>query len=357
LLHIDQVQTLAGALDSTPDLIEEQGEGWGELDALTGPKEYVRCPGGLQPKPRASSGESSETLEMFRFLGRFVAKALMDGRLLDLPISPVMWKVALCKELSIEDISVFDDKLGATLKEMLLVAEEYNRIGLDDSQSEGERQARQEGLTFQGAQLPDLCLDFSLPGRPDIELKPGGAEIPVTVHNLGEYVQACVQCFLADGIGEQIDVFREGFDDIFPLEAIRIFDPEEVDQLVGGHRGFWDPQDFLDQVHAERGYTKESASIKNLAAILEEFDPLEKRLFLRFATGTPRLPADGLKGLSPPLTVGLKPPEPGTLPDDYLPSVMTCTNYLKLPDYSTKEVMREKLLMACREGHLSFHLS
>ena len=78
---------------------------------------------------------------------------------------------------------------------------------------------------------------------------------------------------------------------------------------------------------------------------------------MRFATGTPRLPVDGLRGLSPPLTVVLKPPEPGTPADDYLPSVMTCTNYLKLPDYSTKEVMKTKLLMAVREGHLSFHLS
>lgn len=44
-------------------------------------------------------------------------------------------------------------------------------------------------------------------------------------------------------------------------------------------------------------------------------------------------------------------------PDDFLPSVMTCVNYLKLPDYSSIEIMREKLLMAAREGQQSFHLS
>ena len=44
-------------------------------------------------------------------------------------------------------------------------------------------------------------------------------------------------------------------------------------------------------------------------------------------------------------------------PDDYLPSVMTCANYLKLPDYSTKEIMREKLRLAAAEGQYCFHLS
>ncbi|AQK61305.1 ATP binding microtubule motor family protein [Zea mays] len=40
-----------------------------------------------------------------------------------------------------------------------------------------------------------------------------------------------------------------------------------------------------------------------------------------------------------------------------LPSVMTCANYVKLPPYSTKEIMREKLLYAILEGRGSFHFS
>jgi len=37
--------------------------------------------------------------------------------------------------------------------------------------------------------------------------------------------------------------------------------------------------------------------------------------------------------------------------------VMTCANYLKLPPYSSKEKMREKLIYAITEGQGSFHLS
>lgn len=65
----------------------------------------------------------------------------------------------------------------------------------------------------------------------------------------------------------------------------------------------------------------------------------------------------GFKALNPPLTVVRKSLESSLDPDEYLPSVMTCVNYLKLPDYSSSEVMRAKLRLAASEGQHSFHLS
>jgi E3 ubiquitin-protein ligase TRIP12 len=56
-------------------------------------------------------------------------------------------------------------------------------------------------------------------------------------------------------------------------------------------------------------------------------------------------------------TVVCKPSEGPYTSDDYLPSVMTCVNYLKLPDYSTVEIMRNKLNTAMKEGQGAFHLS
>lgn len=65
----------------------------------------------------------------------------------------------------------------------------------------------------------------------------------------------------------------------------------------------------------------------------------------------------GFRSLSPPLTIVRKSFESSENPDNFLPSVMTCVNYLKLPDYSTVEIMRDKLHLAASEGQLSFHLS
>jgi len=54
------------------------------------------------------------------------------------------------------------------------------------------------------------------------------------------------------------------------------------------------------------------------------------------------VPSKGFRGLNPPLTVVRKPHEAPLKADDYLPSVMTCVNYLKLPEYSSKVVILEK---------------
>jgi E3 ubiquitin-protein ligase TRIP12 len=56
-------------------------------------------------------------------------------------------------------------------------------------------------------------------------------------------------------------------------------------------------------------------------------------------------------------TVVCKPSEPPYSSDDYLPSVMTCVNYLKLPDYTSLEKMRKKMDIAIKEGQGAFHLS
>lgn len=56
-------------------------------------------------------------------------------------------------------------------------------------------------------------------------------------------------------------------------------------------------------------------------------------------------------------TVVCKTAEAPFTSDDYLPSVMTCVNYLKMPNYSTMDVLRNKLGVAIREGQGAFHLS
>jgi E3 ubiquitin-protein ligase TRIP12 len=50
-------------------------------------------------------------------------------------------------------------------------------------------------------------------------------------------------------------------------------------------------------------------------------------------------------------------PSFGTAADGDLPSVMTCANYIKLPAYSSKAIMLERIMYAIREGQNSFDLS
>jgi len=47
----------------------------------------------------------------------------------------------------------------------------------------------------------------------------------------------------------------------------------------------------------------------------------------------------------------------GDIPDHYLPTVMTCQNFLKIPEYSSVDILKEKLFLAMEEGSNAFHLS
>ena len=115
---------------------------------------------------------------------------------------------------------------------------------------------------------------------------------------------------------------------------------------------------LIESCKPDHGYTVDSDSVRNLFQIMAGYDQDDQRAFLQFVTGCPRLPIGGFKSLSPPLTIVKKTfDSPEVRPDDYLPSVMTCANYLKLPDYSSKEIMREKLRLAAAEGQYCFHLS
>ena len=113
----------------------------------------------------------------------------------------------------------------------------------------------------------------------------------------------------------------------------------------------------MDSIKCDHGYTPQSVPIQILVTILSEFTPMEQKQFLSFVTGSPKLPVGGLKSLSPPFTVVKRNGEGSQSVDDYLPSAMTCANYLKLPHYTSKEVMKSKLLVAMTEGQGSFHLS
>ncbi|XP_037089257.1 E3 ubiquitin-protein ligase TRIP12-like [Pollicipes pollicipes] len=137
-----------------------------------------------------------------------------------------------------------------------------------------------------------------------------------------------------------------------------MFLPEELDQLFcGSQDSQWDERTLLEAFRPDHGYTSESPPFLYLVRVLSRLDSQQRRHFLSFATGSPRLPVGGFRALAPPLTVVRKTVESGRRPDDYLPSVMTCVNYLKLPEYSSAEVTRRRLTTAINQGRLSFLLS
>ncbi|XP_067275576.1 E3 ubiquitin-protein ligase TRIP12 isoform X5 [Pseudorasbora parva] len=296
----------------------------------------------------------------FRFLGKLMAKAIMDFRLLDLPLGLPFYKWMLRHESSISshDLVNIDPGVAKSIQHLEDIIRQKKRIELDRSHTRETLQQALESLNMNGCSVEDLGLDFTLPGFPNIELKKGGKDVPVTIHNLEEYLRLVVYWTLNEGVTRQFESFREGFESVFPLQHLQYFYPEELDQLLCGSKSeSWDVKTLMECCRPDHGYTHDSRAVRFLFEVLSSFDAEQQRLFLQFVTGSPRLPVGGFRSLNPPLTIVRKTFESTENPDDFLPSVMTCVNYLKLPDYSSIEIMREKLLIAAREGQQSFHLS
>ena len=89
-------------------------------------------------------------------------------------------------------------------------------------------------------------LDFTLPGFPDFELKPGGADVDVTIDNLGEYVRLVTDALLVGGVRAQLAAFRQGFSDVFLASRLAPFTPSELDVLLNGARERWDKATVIE---------------------------------------------------------------------------------------------------------------
>jgi E3 ubiquitin-protein ligase TRIP12 len=328
---------------------------WRDSDQA-GDGQFVNHPSGLYPSPippeDMSDGGQKRT-HIFRVIGQFVAKALLDSRIIDLSFNKIFLKLVLGEEvpLTISSLKLVDVDLANSLTKLLTIA-----AASEKQPPPTDKLAKKLALVEGMVTVEDLALDFTLPGY-DIELKPSGKDIPVTTVNVAEYVQLVLEAILGSGSQLQAKAFREGFSKVFPIGDLQAFSVEELVMLFGNGDEDWSAETLSEALKADHGFNPESRAIRDLVEILAEYDSSRRRDFLQFITGSPKLPIGGFRGLSPPLTVVRKPHEAPLTADDYLPSVMTCVNYLKLPEYSSKAVMREKLGVAIKEGMGSFHLS
>ncbi|XP_037729727.1 E3 ubiquitin-protein ligase TRIP12 isoform X8 [Drosophila subpulchrella] len=328
---------------------------------------YVNAVHGLFPLPLGKSSklpQMTKAKAKFKFLGKFMAKAVMDSRMLDLPFSLPFYRWLVSEEHSIglADLMRVAPEVQNTLVRLQDLVRQREYILSDPNIDAMEKTEKIELLDLDGCPISDLGLDFVLPGHANIELCRGGRDTPVTVHNLHQYISLVTYWFLIEGVQKQFEALREGFDSVFPIQRLRMFYPEELECVFCGsaseqQQSRWETKMLQDSCRTDHGFHQESQAIQYLYEILASYNRDEQRAFLQFVTGSPRLPTGGFKALTPPLTIVRKTLDGNQNPNDYLPSVMTCVNYLKLPDYSSREVMRQKLKVAANEGSMSFHLS
>lgn len=68
-------------------------------------------------------------------------------------------------------IKVIDPALGHSLSTLQAFVKLRKEIEADDNIKEDEKSARIAAIDVKGVKLEDMCLDFTVPGYEDLELK------------------------------------------------------------------------------------------------------------------------------------------------------------------------------------------
>ncbi|KAK5870264.1 hypothetical protein PBY51_024916 [Eleginops maclovinus] len=264
------------------------------------------------------NSSSLENEAQYTLVGLVLGLAIYNNCILDVHFPMVVYRKLMGKKGIYLDLSDSHPALYQSLKELL----EYSGDVEKDMM-----------LTFQISHM-DLF------GSPILyDLKEDGEEIPVTQENRQEFVEMYSDYILNKSVERQFRAFKKGFQIVTNESPLKyLFRPEEVEMLICGSRKL-DFEALEKTTEYDGGYSKDSQIIKDFWETIHSFGEEQKRLFLQFTTGTDRAPVGGLGKLK--MIIAKNGSD-----TDRLPTSHTCFNALLLPEYCSKEKLKERLLKA-----------
>ncbi|XP_044129864.1 ubiquitin-protein ligase E3B isoform X1 [Bufo gargarizans] len=300
----------------------------------------------LYPSPTSYIHENY--LQLFEFVGKMLGKAVYEGIVVDVPFASFFLSQLLGHHHSIFYSSV--DELPSLDSEFYKNLTSIKRYDGDISDL---------GLT--------LSYDEDVMGQLVChELVPGGKSITVNNENKISYIHLMAHFRMHTQIKNQTAALISGFRSIIRPEWIRMFSAPELQRLISGDNAEIDLDDLKKHTVYYGGFHGSHRVIVWLWDILaNDFNSEEKAMFLKFVTSCSRPPLLGFAYLKPPFSIRcvevsddqdtgdtlgsvlrgfftIRKKEPG----GRLPTSSTCFNLLKLPNYSKKVILREKLRYA-----------
>uniref|UniRef100_A0A8D0AWE7 HECT-type E3 ubiquitin transferase n=1 Tax=Sander lucioperca TaxID=283035 RepID=A0A8D0AWE7_SANLU len=259
--------------------------------------------------------------EWFRFSGRILGLALIHQYLLDAFFTRPFYKGLLLCDLS--DLEYLDEEFHQSLQWM------------KDNDIEDMLD-----LTF--------TVNEEVFGQiTERELKPGGANIPVSEKNKKEYIEQMVKWRIERGVVQQTDSLVRGFYEVVDARLVSVFDARELELVIAGTAEI-DLSDWRNNTEYRGGYHDNHIVIRWFWAAVERFNNEQRLRLLQFVTGTSSIPYEGfasLRGSNGPRRFCVEKWGKVTA----LPRAHTCFNRLDLPPYPSFSMLYEKMLTAVEE--------
>ena len=270
------------------------------------------------PNPKAKGKTKND---MFYFLGNLMLHAICSRNVLNLNLHPIFYKKLLNQEIDFSEIESLDKlnyKFICNL-ENIKTEEEFNNV--------------HEDLYFVVHSSGDNSL---------IELVENGQYKKVTFDNLPEFINLYKK-FLLTEYDYQISLIRAGIFDILNKTCKKnisyLITAQDLEEFITGFPKL-DIQ-LLRENTIYESYEANSRIILDFWKALESFSEEEKSLYLKFVSGRARMP--DIRGIN---FLHKIQKSNQRNPDNYMPTSTTCYFTLSLPQYSTYEILRDKLRYA-----------
>ncbi|RKF72857.1 putative E3 ubiquitin protein ligase [Golovinomyces cichoracearum] len=301
-------------------------------------KENLRLEGHLDTSPYWKE-KIKEILQRYEFLGRIIGKCLYEGILVDIGLAGfflLKWSAS----------GMTGSDYRANINDLR---------DLDEILYQGILQLK----NYDG-NVEDFSLDFTITDTISLkngqtkaitrELMHNGSSITVNNENRPLYISYVARHRLQIQPYQQTHAFLKGLSDVINPAWISLFNQSELQILLSGDSSEIDVEDLRRHTSYGGVYQigddgEEHETIKLFWKVMKSLDDSDRRRVLKFVTSSPRAPLLGFSELNPSFSIRDSGGD-GTR----LPSTSTCVNLLKLPRYSSEDVLREKLLYAINSG-------
>jgi ubiquitin-protein ligase E3 B len=299
-------------------------------------------------------------LELFEFIGKIFGKAVYEGNVADVQFASFFLRHLVGYRS--QYYSFFDD-LASLDREL------YKQLSAIKRDYDGQTLTALD-LTF--------TYDESHMGKlVSWDLCPSGGFIKVTETNKVQYIHLLAMFKLYKQIKRQVNAFNDGFKSIVKQEWLNMFSIPEIQYLISGTCHDIDLDDLKANVQYWGGLHAAHRLVKWLWDVVQnDFSRDERSLFLKFVTSCSKPPLLGFASLNPKFTIRCVEAEEadGTVYEPSvsgffktilnlnnrdtarLPTSSTCFNLLKLPNYSKKSTLKDKLRFAIH-SNAGFELS
>jgi E3 ubiquitin-protein ligase HUWE1 len=279
---------------------------------------------------------SQELLNKYFFIGRVLAKALLENLTVNCCFNKVIYQLILGEKIELNDLVFIDRPLYKSMKHLVSMKEEC-----------GENIA-----------LCEIYFTFDYEdengGFHQEDLIQNGSDILVTQDNLDQYIDKRIEYYTKSQLSGIKEIIR-GINTIFPVEYLKIFTSDQLGLLING-TPFIDTEDWRMNTKY-KDYQDYDNVIVDFWDIISNLSQEDLSNFLLFCTGSSRVPIGGFKSLESNRgqisKFEIVKTEYYEGKKNFL-RAHTCFNRLDLPNFPNKETLKEAVKFALENEVLGF---